>query len=279
MRCLPGLRNAGIEPQILRTADRGQATELAAAGGAGRTVIAVGGDGTANEVINGLMELPGKPPETIFGALMSGTGSDLARSLPVPRSPGDVVRWLRSDRTRLIDLGCFRGKEGSRFFINAADVGIGAEVVRRQEDMPRKLGSASFLLASLISLARYRSRPLSIALDGRNPRAVKAWTVAIANGSCFGGGMKIAPAAKLDDGLLDVVTVGSLGRLKAVVCLPLLYAGHHDRLSEVRIEKAGLVLIDSPMTLEVETDGELAGFTPATFEILPRALQVIDWER
>ena len=91
--------------------------------------------------------------------------------------------------------------------------------------------------------------------------------------------MRIAPGARLDDGRLDVVTIGALGRLKAAICLALVYHGLHNRFREVVFRQAREVWIESPVKLEVETDGELAGFTPGRFEVLPRALQVIDWER
>jgi diacylglycerol kinase family enzyme len=240
-------------------------------------VIAVGGDGTAHEVVNGLVQ--SRQDGLVFGGLLRGTGSDLLRSLPGPKSPGEVPAWLTSGRRRKIDVGLYRGADTRRYFINAADVGIGAEVVRRQEFMPRSLGGATFLLASLISLVRYRSQPVTISLDGARPQATSAWSVALANGGWFGGGMMIAPRARMDDGRLDVVTIGRLARLKAAICLALVYRGLHSRFREVRFQQAKDISIDSPVRLEVETDGELAGFTPGRFEVLPGALEVIDWDR
>ena len=250
---------------------------LAAAAEDGRLVIAVGGDGTAHEVVNGLLQ-GGASRDRTFGGLLRGTGSDLLRSLPGPKSPAEVLRWLSSKRRRTIDVGLFSGPPTQRYFVNAADVGIGAEVVRRQELMPRRFGGSGFLVASLISLVRYRSQPLTMSVDGGTPVGTRAWTVALANGGWLGGGMRVAPSARLDDGKLEVVTIGALGRVQAAACLALVYGGLHGRMREVRFQQAKEVRIDSPVKLEVETDGELAGFTPARFELLPGALQVIDWE-
>jgi YegS/Rv2252/BmrU family lipid kinase len=242
-----------------------------------RLVVAVGGDGTAHEVVNGLLRRrSARPPR--FGALMVGTGTDLRRTLPGPHRPEEVAPWLLSDRFRRIDVGRVGTSQGRRFFVNAADCGIGAEVARRQDRLPAWLGGTpSFLLAALTCLLMHRNREARLRID-EGP--VEEWVVrsiAVANCRWFGGGMQIAPRAEPDDGLLDVCVIGDVSRWLGIRSLPLLYRGQHDRLAQVRFARAKRIEVDAPAPLGVEADGELVGETPAVFEIVPQALDVIRW--
>ena len=275
-RCLSHLAAAGLKPDVAVTTRRGQAADFAAEAGE-RLVVAVGGDGTAHEVVNGLLRRrPASTPR--FGALMVGAGVDLKRTLPGPGRLEDVVPWLLSDRFRRIDVGRGGTSSGRRFFVNAADCGIGAEVARRQEQLPAWLGGTpSFLLAALASLVVHRNREVRIRIDEGAVEEQVVRTVAVANCRYFGGGMKIAPQAEPDDGLLDVCVVGDVSGLLGIRCLPLLYRGQHGRLPQVRFARARRIEIDAPSPLGVEADGELAGETPAVFEIVPQALDVIRW--
>ena len=239
----------------------------------------MGGDGTAHEVVNGLLAGPTRP-QPRFGALLrAGTAGDLARSLPSPSRPEDVPAWLRTNRWRTVDAARLESSSGRRFFINVADVGIGAEVVRRAAQGPAWAGgTANFLAGAIMSLVTHENDAVRIRLDDGPPTTLRVRTVAISNGAYLGGGMHMAPAAQIDDGWLEVVTVKDIGRLKGIVSLPLLYRGTHGRLREVDFAKARRVEIESDQPVGVEADGELAGTTPAVFEILPGALQVIDWK-
>lgn len=260
----------------METTGPGDATALAETAG-DRLVIAVGGDGTAHEVVNGLLRRHNTQPPRV-GFLQRGTGADLRRSLPAPRRPQDVPSWLTRDRWRPIDAGLLTTSSDRRFFINVADVGIGAEVVRRADRGPRWAGgTVNFLSAAIVSLMVHRNAPIRIRLDDGPWLTRRIRTVAIANGAYLGGAMFMAPRARVDDGLFEVITVGDISRLKGIFSLPLLYRGTHERLAEVEFAQAGRVQIESDQAIGIEADGELAGSTPVTFRILPKALQVIAW--
>jgi len=260
------------------TQRRGDAADRAAAAGE-RLVVAVGGDGTAHEVVNGLLRRPHPGPAPRFAALVAGTGADLVRSVPSPKRPEQIAAWLRSDRWKSLDAGRVGTSTGRRYFINAADAGIGAEVVRRAANGPALLGgTVNFLGAAVASLLVHRNAAVRMRLDEGPVQELRIRTIAIANGAYLGGGMRMAPRAKPDDGLLEVVTIGDIGRLAGIRSLPLLYRGTHDRLVQVRFASARRVEVESDEPIGVEADGELVGTTPAVFEIMPGALRVLDWE-
>lgn len=267
---------AGLAFEVVETSQRGDAADYAAAAG-DRLVVAVGGDGTAHEVVNGLLRRPAAQPPRV-GFLQRGTGADLRRSIASPRRPEDVAAWLTTDRWRPLDAGRLSTSTGRRYFINVADAGIGAEVVRRAARGPAALGgTVNFLGAAVISLARHQNAPVRLRLDDGPVLQRRVRTIAVANGAYLGGAMWIAPQAEPDDGWFDVVTIGNVGRWLGIRSLPMLYRGTHGQLSEVEFGRARRVEIESEQPIGVEADGELAGTTPAVFEIVPAALQVIDW--
>jgi len=267
---------AGVAVDVVETARRGDAADFAAAAG-DRLVIAVGGDGTAHEVVNGLLRRPSARPPRV-GFLQRGTGADLRRSIASPRRPEDVAAWLRTDRWRALDAGRLSTSTGRRFFINVADAGIGAEVVRRAARGPAALGgTVNFLGAAVVSLLRHRNASVRLRLDEGPVLQRRIRTIAVANGAYLGGAMRIAPHARPDDGWFDVVTIGDIGRWLGIRSLPMLYRGTHGQLAQVEFGRARRVEIDGDQPIGLEADGELAGTTPAVFEIVPGALQVIDW--
>ena len=262
--------------EVVETSRRGDAADYAAAAG-DRLVVAVGGDGTAHEVVNGLLRRPAARPPRV-GFLQRGTGADLRRSIASPRRPEDVAAWLTTDRWRPLDAGRLSTSTGRRYFVNVADAGIGAEVVRRAARGPSALGgTVNFLGAAVISLARHQNAPVRLRLDDGPVLRRRVRTIAVANGAYLGGAMRIAPQAQPDDGWFDVVTIGDVGRWLGIRSLPMLYRGTHGQLSQVEFGRARRVEIESEQPIGVEADGELAGTTPAVFEIVPAALQVIDW--
>jgi diacylglycerol kinase (ATP) len=237
----------------------------------------VGGDGTAHEVVNGLLRHPAKRPPRV-GFLQRGTGADLRRSIASPRRPEEVAAWLTTDRWRLLDAGRIFTSTGRRYFINVADAGIGAEVVRRAERGPAALGgTVNFLGAAVVSLLVHRNTPVRLRLDDGPVLQRRIRTIAVANGAYLGGAMWMAPRAETDDGWFEVVTIGDVGRWLGIRSLPMLYRGTHGRLAQVEFGRARRVEIESEQPIGVEADGELAGTTPAVFEMIPGALQVIDW--
>jgi len=276
-RCAARCAAAGMELEVFETRRRGDAADRAAEAG-DRLVIAVGGDGTAHEVVNGLLRRPGSVPPRFGALLRAGTAGDLARSLPSPSRPELVPAWLTTNRWRAVDVGRLSSSTGRRYFINVADAGIGAEVVRRAGRGPAWVGgTGNFLGAAVISLLRHRNASVQLRLDNGPVLRRRVRTIAVANGAFLGGGMWIAPKADVNDGLFEVVTIGDVSRGLGIRSLPMLYKGTHGRLAQVEFGQARRVEIDSDEPIGVEADGELAGSTPAVFEIIPGALQVIDW--
>jgi diacylglycerol kinase (ATP) len=255
-----------------------------------RFLIACGGDGTVSEVANGILRASeGAAAVTELGVLPSGTGGDFRRTLGAPSRAADAARALREGKTRLMDAGRVafinaRGEEDTRFFVNVASFGMGGEVIRRvksREGLPagaaRLLGGRlSFAAAALQSALTFEKPSVRVSLDGGAESRLTVANFCVANARYFGGGMKIAPDAKLDDGLFDVVAVGDVSAAKILTNSYRLYLGTHLGMSEVDHARARKVSARAASGEEVklEVDGELVGRLPAEFEILPGALRV-----
>jgi YegS/Rv2252/BmrU family lipid kinase len=255
----------------------GLAREAVAAGR--RLVVAVGGDGTASEVIDGL--LCGGFQEQ-FGFIPRGTGGDFRRSLGIPNDVPGAALLLAAAAARTIDLGRveFTGNDGRpavRHFANVASCGVSGVVAGNVNRSGKWLGGKlSFKLAAARSLAGWRDQRVRWRADG-GPWVEQAVTaLAVCNGRHFGGGMMVAPEARLDDGLLDVTVWHGLGLVDFVTKEPLLYDGRHVRLPNTRTLRARTVEVEplgaAPVLLEV--DGEQPGRLPARFTVLPGALSL-----
>lgn len=248
-------------------------------------IIACGGDGTISEVANGIL-LSGADAE--FGLLPSGTGGDLRRTLGIPARPRDAALALREGRARRMDVGrvTFSGKAESetKFFLNVASFGMGGEVIKQVKDNAllkqgggRALGGkVSFAVAALGAALDFENPTVAVRLDGQPEFQLTVTNFCVANARYFGGGMKIAPEANLADGLLDVVAIGDMDRLRVLSNAYRVYLGAHLGLRDVHHARARSVTARavSSRDVELEIDGELAGALPATFEILPRALRI-----
>lgn len=261
----------------------GDATRLAAAG-AGRyqVIVAVGGDGTTNEVLNGLVDQEGAVrPGVALGVLPGGTGSDLPQSLGIPRSPTRAAAVLAGGRRREVDVGRarfldFDGVPRTRYFINEAEVGMGAAVCQAVNRSSGRLGRAgTFFWGILVTILRYRDRPVSISTDSAPPETLMLNNAWIANGAYSGGGIRSAPSARLDDGLLDLVLVAHAGLLRRLWALPKLRSGSFVSLPQVEYRTARRVEVTADTPEPVETDGDPVGTVPATFDLLPTRLPVI----
>lgn len=269
------------------TRKQGEAKDLArnaARGGRGqRLVVAVGGDGTASEVADGLIE-GGRliDPDVFLGCIPRGTGGDLRRSLGWPESPEDAARTLAIGITVSCDLGCveFLGRDGQeqrRHFLNVASFGISGCVDRELAHRGKWLGGRfSYMLASAKSLLHYRDQPVRWRADG-GPWSEEAITAfCVCNGRYFGGGMVVAPAARMDDGLFDVTIWKGLGFSDFVRKRHMLYDGSHIRLPNTRRLQARVIEAEPTRGGEVllDIDGEQPGKLPARFTILPGAMRV-----
>ncbi|MBI4568107.1 MAG: diacylglycerol kinase family lipid kinase [Planctomycetes bacterium] len=251
-------------------------------------IVAVGGDGTISDVAAGFFA-PGQPrpirPGVVLGVLPGGTGGDFIRALHVPRDPAVAARLLRGRESALLDAGFARaaaptGGEAIRHFVNVADFGIGGEVSRRVNRSSKRLGGfLSFLLAATPTLLTYPPREFRIVIDGGAERQVRARGVAVANGAYFGGGMCVAPEARLDDGLFDVVIFGASRRLRDIPRMRRIYDPHRPPgalpgAETFRARALFAEATDSGPPALLDVDGENPGTLPASFEILPAALRV-----
>ena len=246
-------------------------------------VIGVGGDGTMNEIANGFFEDRRMiNPETTLGVVPSGTGCDLTKSLNIPPGLANALKVITEGPSLRMDVGRVRfktpaGGDDERFFLNVADFGMGGEVVRRVNQRRLERKASSYVRCLVSAMAQYRSRRIRIRVDGESLPESEYLMGAIANGRVFGKGMKIAPEARLDDGLFDNVFVRSMKFLE--FCLhgwKLVNGSHlsHPKISLVRGRKVEALPVEETEEVLLELDGEQLGRLPATFEILPRNLAI-----
>ena len=258
------------------TKQRGDAATLAseAARKGAQLIIACGGDGTISEVANGILA-SGKDAE--LGILPSGTGGDFRRTLEIPSRARDAARVLRKGRSVRIDVGRVsytdeNGADATRYFVGVASCGMSTKVIERV-----KADEVSFVSALLKTAMRNAPVRLIIQLDDSHERHLVVSNLCIANARYFGGGMKIAPDAKLTDGKLDVISIGDLSAMKLFTSAPRVYTGSHLSMPEVShalARKITLRAADRAEEVALEVDGELPGRLPATFQIVPGALRV-----
>ncbi len=279
------LRRTGLDFDVALTSCAGEATDIARlAVREGRAlVVAAGGDGTVNEVANGFFEAGEPvPTSTRLGLLPLGTGGDFRRSFGIPVRAEGAAAVLRAGRSRRIDAGrltCVARGSGTvvRHFVNIADAGIGGEVVARV-NRGGKLGGGplTFLVASLLTLMRWRNKPMRVVIDGTAEDWV-AQQVVVANCQYYGGGMRVAPRARPDDGLLDVIVIGDVGVWENVRGLGRIRRGTHleDSNPKLRHVLARRVEVSSPEPVLLDADGEQPGRLPATFEVQPSALELV----
>jgi YegS/Rv2252/BmrU family lipid kinase len=272
------------EYQMLVTDGPGRATDYArqALQAGVRQVVCVGGDGTLNEVVNGLMSLEvAKASRPQLGYLPLGTASDLAKTLGVTTSIENGLRDIATMKGRWVDIGraTYVGhnhKTTSRYFINVLSFALGGEVVGRVNKSSKALGGfLTFLSATLAALITFKKPLIRLQIDGRVDQQILCWHVAVANGEYQGGGMRIAPDAKVDDGRLRVTVVGDLSWLEVLLNLPRLYNGEIYAVEKVSRFSGRKIAAESKDAVLIDLDGEQVGRLPVTAEILPLALWMI----
>ncbi len=235
-------------------------------------VVAVGGDGTLNEVVNGITDAEGRPRATL-GVVLTGRGRDGARTLGLPRDPARAAERLLGSDAVSRDLGLVRAAGGRRYFVTVAGAGFDAVVSARALTIAAP-GTLPYLLAVLLSLRDHRPWPIRLAVDGAPPRRVDATGVMFVNGPSCGGGMRIAPGADPADGVLDLVTLGALSRSALVRWLPTVYWGGHLRHPRITAERARTATVTSDTPLPLQVDGEPWGHAPFDVSVMPNALRV-----
>jgi len=274
---------SGATARLIETHEPGHAERLAAAAldmGHDR-VVAVGGDGTAQEVLNGLMAAgagrDGEPPA--FGLVPGGTGNDLARSLGLPLTLMEALGVALGDHTRLMDLGQASHDGETRYFSAAGGTGFDAQVAFTMGGKRARWqrGRAGYVLSTLNELRNYKNRALSLRLTtdvGDRQVEGKFLFVAFANGPFYGGGMRICPDASVDDGLLDLCLAGDIGRLGALKELPGIYRGAHVNHPLVEMTKVRELRIDGEEGTRVHLDGEPFGMLPVDLTVREAAVAV-----
>ncbi len=269
---------AGLEGDALLSERPGHLAELAreaALGGAGLLVV-VGGDGSVNEVANGLAGLPSSPP---LAVVARGTGWDFVRTFAIPRSIEEAARVALEGETREIDLGraayrAWDGSDAQSLFANVASTGLSGAIAQRANATTKALGGkASYLWATFAVFARWAATNVRLRVD-EEEREARLFDVIVANGRFFGGGMKICPEAEPDDGLFDVLTIGDVTKRDLVVTMPKIYRGTHLPHPKAELLRGSTVSIASDAAIPLELDGEQPGTTPVCFEVVPRALRL-----
>ncbi len=266
----------GMEVEWIETEGREDAIGAAEEWREGLLIVA-GGDGTINDVVNGLGRA-GFPEGVTLGILPAGTGNDLAATLCIPEDPELAEDVIRQNRERRLDVARVRSEGiGERFFINVATGGLGAEISDANDEvLKQRWGKLSYLRASLEVAKNFDVRELTIYLDGEG-HEVKAVNIAVGNCRYTGGGWPATPKANPEDGLLDVVVIETLGIGALLDLAPAVLAESNYldsdgvlfvRAKEIRIET-------QPPGLEFTADGEVIGNEPAQFSVLPRVLRVI----
>jgi len=269
------------EPRAYMTERPNHATELArrAVDDGAQLVLSVGGDGTNNEVLNGLFE-GGKArnPEVAMAAIPGGTGGDFARFLKIPKDPVEAARHYAQAKPRLIDIGSLTcighdGREISHMFLNIASFGIGGEVDARVNRTTKAFGGfASFLWGAMATMLTYKNHPIHVQVDDVLDETRVMQNVVVANGQYFGGGMWVAPEAVLDDGLFDILIMGDVGRAEAMLRSGDIYKGKHIHHPKMKMLRGRRVVATAEETTLIDMDGEQPGRLPITLEIVPRAL-------
>ena len=277
------LREAGLDFEERFTNAPNHATALAreAVRAGTRAVVALGGDGTLNEVANGFFE-GGEviPTSSSLGLIPYGTGGDTKRTFGIPIDVGTAARVIQAGNTRTIDAGRVTIDGRVLHFINIAEAGLGADVSDRVNRAPKVLGGkVSFALGTVAGLAAWKHRQMRVVVDGDTTRDLLAQAVTIANCQYYGGGMRVAPMAEPDDGLFDVIITGPLGKLEGLQGFSKIYAGTHfeDPKLKLKLEhlRGRLIEVTSTESVLVQIEGEVVGRLPATFEIIPGALRLL----
>jgi YegS/Rv2252/BmrU family lipid kinase len=244
-------------------------------------IVAVGGDGTINEVTNGFFE-DGKVlnPQAALGVLPRGTGGDFRKTFDWDLDSGAAIRRLQTPDTRPFDVGLveYRAHDGStqrRYFANICSFGVSGLVDEEVNRTSKALGGTlSFMLGSLKALTKYDDQAITLRVDDGPAESLKITTLSVANGKYFGGGMKVAPDADVSDGTFDVIIWSGYGLSDFVIKSKGVYSGAHVKWKGTRTLRAKKVSAESTERVLIDCDGEQPGTLPCTMTILPAAIRL-----
>jgi YegS/Rv2252/BmrU family lipid kinase len=244
-------------------------------------IIVVGGDGTMNEVINGVFAQQRIPTtEVMLGMISVGTGNDWGKMFNIPSEYEAAIETIKNQKTFIQDAGMVTynpsNKTWQRYFINIAGMGFGAKVVARSNRLKDKgKSSPGLYLATLFtSLLGYRSIRAQIEIDG-NAFKRKVFSLNVGIGKYNGGGMMQVPHAIADDGLYSITLIKRMGKLNVIANIRKLYNGKITSHSRVEAYTGKVINVNSPSLLQLETDGETLGHSPMAFQIIPRSVKII----
>ena len=275
--------------QVAFTKGPGDGIELArrSAQEGRKLIIACGGDGTINEIANGILS---SDTDCELGIFPSGTGGDFRRTLNIPSERREAARALREGTTRAIDVGKIayedhNGETASRYFLNVSSFGLAASIIGRVKGstsldwlpVDSVRGRASFALSTLQEVVGLGTTNVRVKIDDDEERPLTTVNFCVANARYFGGGMMIAPEAKIADGFLDVINIGDMKTAKILLRAYTLYRGTHLALTEVKDRRAKRIEarpFHDGEEVHIEVDGELLGRLPAVYEVVPEALKV-----
>jgi len=266
-KAIPLLNNKGIQTEVKTSNFSGHATELAQQFDPSKYdgVVAVGGDGTLFEVINGLLKKH-KNFDLPIGQIPVGTGNSFIKDLEI-ESIEDAVEKIASGNTKKIDVGFFKYPDGEHYFINLLGTGFVANVAHRAGKY-KAFGPLSYVFGVFEELIRLKPVPVQITIDGKVYQRDYIFAE-ICNSTKTGGNMIMAPDAKIDDGLLDIILLNSISRLNLLKVFPQIFKGTHVNDSHVETFKGKHIEIIPETPQRLSPDGEVFGSTPIEVSILP----------
>jgi len=263
------LRDAGHDLVVTPTRSLDHADELVATAVADdRVVVAMGGDGIVGRVAGAVAG------SGVMAVLPGGRGNDLCRAVGLPQDALAACRVLTSGTVRALDLGVVSSWAGEAAFLGIASVGFDSAVQERALTSRLRLGRLVYLYASLATITSWKHATFSCTVDGA-PLVVRGWSVAVANSGVYGGGMRLAPAASLEDGRLDVVTTAATGRLRFLRSLPKVFRGTHIGEPSVAVRTATTVTLAADRPFRVFADGDPVAVLPCTVSIRPASVRVL----
>ena len=270
------LADENFSYRIVRTTHPGHATEAArqALSDGERYLVAVGGDGTVHEVVNGMVSDGGPvAADAVLGVVAAGSGCDFVRSFGLPQDAAQAAARLAGDRVRTIDVGTVTCADGiTRCFVNIAEAGLGGAVVARAASLGKLLGGARYAAGFWLTLPRFRPAAVRLDVNGQY-HAWRAYNVVVANCRFYGGGMQISPNSDPGDCLLDILVMTG-PKSDSFTTLPKVYKGAHLPHRNIAELRAAQLTIEAEPGFPVEADGELLGVTPASFGLIPGAIRL-----
>jgi len=244
-------------------------------------ILSVGGDGTLNEVVNGFFENHELiNPDASLAYFFQGTGGDFPRVFQNKRDLPSLIEMLKRKEIIAVDCGLVQyqdasGKMQDRYFLNVGEVGLGSVSVYNINNRSKALGGRlSFLLGGILTILSYKSTNMKCVVDGKIVANGLTNSVWVANGRFVGGGMMIAPHADLTDGLFDVVVIDDLSTITLLKNMPKIYQGQHLEIPGVAVYKGKDISIISDPPVYLDVDGEIPGYTPVHFGLIPKAIKL-----